>query len=259
MIKKIFIKIDIVILIISFLITGSAFAAQKIVTANGNAQIDTAQSKFGGASGLLDGTGDYLSTPWHTDFDVAAGNFTIDFWFRWNASGGYQWLYSGRQAGGDDNNYLGLGFSNGGTVLDYFASSNGTSWDLLLGDTGGLDRGSITVTTGVWHHFALTRSGNNWYGFIDGVLDWSKTISGTVIAADSLFLIGAHNALGSNFNGWIDDFRFTKGLARWTAAFTPPGHRRMIKGGLFRENYFTELFLQMNGTDGSTYFRDDSN
>jgi len=40
--------------------THNVFAATKTITPVGNAQIDTAQSKFGGASGLLDGTGDYI-------------------------------------------------------------------------------------------------------------------------------------------------------------------------------------------------------
>src|SRR3989338_6322305 len=54
----------------------------KAVTANGNAQIDTAQSKFGGASGLFDGAGDYLTIPSSSAFDFGTGNFTIDFWVR---------------------------------------------------------------------------------------------------------------------------------------------------------------------------------
>ena len=51
-------------------------------TANGNAQIDTAQSKFGGASLLCDGTGDYVTTPDHADFTLGSSDFTIDCWFQ---------------------------------------------------------------------------------------------------------------------------------------------------------------------------------
>src|SRR5512139_871383 len=42
--------------------------------ANGNAQIDTAQSVFGGASGLFDGTGDYLSSADHADWQLDGGS-----------------------------------------------------------------------------------------------------------------------------------------------------------------------------------------
>src|SRR5262245_32929117 len=50
-------------------------------TAAGNAQIDTAASKFGGASGLFDGTGDWVTTSDHADFTLGSGAFTIDLWF----------------------------------------------------------------------------------------------------------------------------------------------------------------------------------
>jgi hypothetical protein len=56
-------------------------------TANGNAQISTAQSKFGGASGLFDGTGDYITTPDHADYTLGSGDFTIDLWFNCTAVG----------------------------------------------------------------------------------------------------------------------------------------------------------------------------
>ena len=69
----------------------------KTWTASGNAQIDTAQSKFGGASGLFDGTGDSITTPDHADFDVGSGDFTVDFWMRQNTAwtGGVLGQYSG--------------------------------------------------------------------------------------------------------------------------------------------------------------------
>src|SRR3990167_9675179 len=63
-------------------------ASAHTVTANGNAQVDTAQSKFGGASLIVDGTGDYLSVPDHADWDFGTGDFTVDFWFRRNGTQG---------------------------------------------------------------------------------------------------------------------------------------------------------------------------
>ena len=226
----------------------------KTLTANGNAQIDTAQSKFGGASGLFDGTGDYLRvTPWGSDFDVAAGNFTIDCWIRRPTAAGYQAIFSGRQAAGDDNNYMGLMFTNGRQVIDYFASSNGTSWDLLVGDTGAIDRGSITVTNDAWHHIALVRSGNTYYGFVDGVQDFTKTVAGTIIAVDDSLTIGNWTNYGGGFNGWIDEFRFSKGIARWTANFTPESSAYSCG-----DDGYIVLMAHMDGADTSTTFMDDN-
>jgi hypothetical protein len=54
--------------------------AARTVTAYGNAQIDSAQSKFGGASGLLDGTGDYLTVPDAVELRHTNSPFTFDCW-----------------------------------------------------------------------------------------------------------------------------------------------------------------------------------
>ena len=60
----------------------------KTRTANGDAQIDTADSKFSGASGLFDGTDDYITTPDSADFVLGSEDFTIDLWFNCNAPSG---------------------------------------------------------------------------------------------------------------------------------------------------------------------------
>ncbi len=62
----------------------------RTVTVNGNAQVDTAQSVFGGASALFDGTGDFLTVPEAADFDIATGDFVIDFRWRTSSLGGFQ-------------------------------------------------------------------------------------------------------------------------------------------------------------------------
>jgi hypothetical protein len=58
-----------------------ASASNHTVTAYGAVQVDQAEKKFGNASGLFDGTGDYLqSVDTLTDFDFGSGDFTIDCW-----------------------------------------------------------------------------------------------------------------------------------------------------------------------------------
>src|SRR5690554_1699309 len=54
-------------------------------TVNGNSQIDTAESQFGGASVLFDGSGDYLEYADSADWDFGTGDFTVEFWMRRNA------------------------------------------------------------------------------------------------------------------------------------------------------------------------------
>ena len=70
----------------------------KTWTPAGTAQIDTAQYKWT-SSLLLDGNSDYISTPDHDDFNVGSGDFTIDFWVRFNSvpgAGGYSCFFAQR-------------------------------------------------------------------------------------------------------------------------------------------------------------------
>ena len=46
----------------------------KTWTASGNAKQSTAQQKFGSASGVFDGTTDYIYTADHADFNMISGN-----------------------------------------------------------------------------------------------------------------------------------------------------------------------------------------
>ena len=198
--------------------TDSSVSA-KTVTAVGNAQIDTAQSKFGGASGLFDGTGDYLTAADSDDWNFGTGKFTIDMWIR--------------VASAVTNGGL-IGHSNtaapSGDLSDAFTFRTDTSTSLeFVLTTGGVNRivqgGSHAVAAGAWFHVALIRG---WGGNAD---DWAITVNGSSIVtftdADgfgnftSTLRIGLDARGGAVFNGHIDELRVSKGIARWTVNFTP--------------------------------------
>ena len=123
-------------------------SSEHTVTAHDNAQLDTATKKWGTASGLLDGTGDYLSIPDSTDWDVMGGTIfdegTIDFWVKHtdHSSGEY---YVGQYA--DVNNHWGIYHQDGVGIVFVF-KSGGSVYRYLYG-------GEITDTD--WHHIALCR------------------------------------------------------------------------------------------------------
>ena len=183
----------------------------KTWTAAGNAQLDTAQSKFGSASGLFDGTGDYISTPDSTDFDFGSGDFTIEFWVRPNSVAGFQNLIGKRLVVA----YAPFTMALDGDKLRSRLSTTGSSW--AMDQTG-----AIAISTGAWTHIALTRSGTTFRQFVNGVLDGSTTFSGALMANSSAVYVGAQSDGAAAYSGWIDDFRITKGVARYTANFTPP-------------------------------------
>jgi len=217
------------------------------VTAHGNAQIDTAQSKFGGASGLFDGSGDYLSTPDSDDWNFGTGDFTIDFWVRFNslpANGEWATFYCQRPSGWQNQVYFGFRNIGGAYSWDFSVYSGGAAIMEVIKAT--------TVSTNTWYHIAVVRSGNNFYIFQDGAqVGTAVTDSDSVPDLASTLTIGRLGVYdGYYFNGWLDEFRVSKGSARWTSNFTPPS-------AAYTADSPTVLLLHMNGADGSTTFTDD--
>lgn len=180
----------------------------KTWTAAGNAQIDTAQSKFGGASGLFDGAGDYLVSQTSADFIYGDGDFTIEFWMRRNTDAATVVVFDGRPT--TEGNQVVLYVPSGTGKMTFFrAGSNRIS-------------SSTTMTAGVWRHIALCRKAGTTRLFIDGLQEGGD-LADTTFYVDTRVTIGAdRDGAASFFDGWIDDLRITNGVARYTTAFTPP-------------------------------------
>jgi hypothetical protein len=176
----------------------------------GNAQIDTTTKKYGTGSIEFDGTGDYLlQTTNLENYTFGTGPFTIEFWLYLNALTPDQMIFDMRPAS-TQGVYPALFFADSGDTLNYFVSSiNRITSGALL--------------TGTWYHIAIARSGTDTKMFLDGTQTGS-TYSDSNNYLCSRMLIGAQSfTLGSiPLNGFIDDLRITKGVARYTSAFTPP-------------------------------------
>lgn len=174
------------------------------VTANDNAQVDTDHKKFGTASGLFDGIGDYLSIPDHADFDFGTGDWTIDTWIRFSSVASHNFIIGSDISGftimqKEPDNEL--------NVYATWAGSNRFAWTPVI-DT--------------WYHLAVTRSGNTLRAFIDGTqIGGDIDVTGKSYNSNNIH-IGGSSGLTQYLSGWLDEFRVSKGIARWTANFTPP-------------------------------------
>jgi hypothetical protein len=180
----------------------------------GNAQISTTQSKFGGSSMAFDGNGDFLRSPFSQINRInTTGNFTIEFWAYFNSVAADQ-----RLIGWDNNtnNFVIAIYTNTSGNLAYYLSSTGTTWNIAQAVT----MGSIAINN--WYHVALVRNGSTFTPYINGVAGTTTTSSATLTASTLPLTIGAVGSVASFFNGYINDFRITNGIARYTAAFTPP-------------------------------------
>jgi hypothetical protein len=184
--------------------TDSSSAARS-VTANGNAQISTAQSKYGGSSLYVDGVGDSASC---TGVSFGTGDFTVEGFVRVTTPSSALPLIDTRP--GD--------LATTGFIF-YVRSTQKLAFG--TGSPFVATEGTTTVSANTWHHIALTRSGTTVRLFLNGTLEASVTNSATL--SNTSWQIGhQHNRSGTFSAAYIDDLRVTAGVARYTAAFTAP-------------------------------------
>ena len=182
----------------------------KTVTAFGNAQISTAQSKFGGSSIAFDGTTDYLTVPNSVTMQMGTGDFTIESWVYFNTLTSYQTLFD-------------KGVVSTGALLLQTDLNNGRMIVWVQGVASITE--SSNGSTGAWTHYALSRSSGTLRLFRNGSQTGSVANS-TNFNSSAAVGIGAYGSgveVGLyGLNGYIDDLRITKGVARYTSNFTPP-------------------------------------
>lgn len=210
------------------------------VSAIGNAQIDIAQSKFGGASAYFDGTGDYIFADINYSFG-SSQDFTWECWFRQDTNTNTFPLIFG--------NYTSYGSNDWGLFVD---RNNDNTIRLFVNNLGGeLLTSTTTIADDTWYHVAVTRSGSSWNLWVDGTSEDTATNSGSIDTANRDCYIGADpNTSTTFFHGWVDELRWSD-TARYTTSFTPSTTP-------FQNDDNTLLLLHMDGTDGSTVFIDDN-
>lgn len=181
-------------------------AMQNNLETVGNAQVSTSVKKYGTGSLSFNGSGDYLTMPNNPTFDQT-GDFTQEMWVyrAGTGSGGFDTLLLK-----DVTNWAYIGLY--GSPLKAVA---------LQHNVGFLITGSTTINNNTWYHIALTRSGSTLRLFVNGVLDGSATYS-TNTSGTANEYVGGFVTGGYSFNGYLDDVRYTNGLARYTTTFTPP-------------------------------------
>jgi hypothetical protein len=188
----------------------------KTVTVNGNAQISTTESKFNGSSLKFDGNGDYIdadaSSP---DFELGSDDFTIETWVLFNSNSPNDGCIISKHAPFTPHWVeIRLGSTQGAIITQ--VSFDGTSWGMSYQSTD-------LVATNTWYHIALVRSGSVFTTYIDGVANGTASSASSISNNTSYPLrLGARGNADQPLDGYIDDLRITKGVARYTSNFTPP-------------------------------------
>lgn len=216
------------------------------VTVNGDAQVDTSRSRFGGGSLLLDGVDDYLTV----DLDTSGQTeFTWECFFQVDvdAGSGTVAILSNR-FGGYDSGEIQMLFRNFDMKIQ--VGANGGTSSFAAAPAG------PALATDTWHHFVFARGANNDVAvWVNGSRVANGNWDGTVSQSNE-FGIGAHadGAIEANAgtNAWIDEVRISD-----TDRYGVSNTSITVPTAEFVNDSNTLLLLHMNGADGSTVFEDD--
>jgi hypothetical protein len=170
-------------------------------------QVSTTQSKFGGSSMWFQ-SGGTLSMLNNPGLRFGTGDFTVEWWMYWNtvatASVGF--------VSGSGNGSTDIRFANNLLYLGKFNQSLDSSF-------------AWTPSAGQWYHVAMTRNGSSLRAFVNGTqIGTTATNSGTYDCIGTSFYVGTvtFGAAADTPLAYIDDFRITKGIARYVSNFSPP-------------------------------------
>lgn len=193
-------------------ITDSSTFARTATVYDG-AKISTAQSKFGGASMVLDGTNDYVDWADAEELRFGTGDFTVEFWVRLTAlpatASGSGLIGKRSNSGNTANAWCILLPTSGSGALAFQEITASGSTNNAFGGT---------LSTATWYHIAVSRSGSTVRGYVDGVQQLSYSTTANFDGTGETLKVGRN---GSGYlNGYMEEIRITKGVARYTAAFT---------------------------------------
>jgi len=181
----------------------------------GNASLASNIKKYGNSSLFFDGSGDYLVSPSNLNLLFGTGDFTIELW-AYPITGSNNGLF---QISGTAGGFVTTGLN----IAIVLASNNNVQVNIN-------NSNYITSTNNVfphnsWTHLALVRSSGVCRLYINGVLNTtigsSGAISDTSNYTGTNMVIGGYHSSPYVWNGYIDDLRITRGVARYTANFTP--------------------------------------
>lgn len=187
------------------------------VTRNG----DTVQSGFNpfsqasAGAGYFDGTGDYLTVPANAAFNFGSGDWTVECWVNLPLTSTMRLMGQTDAASTGTSTSILLDVSTSGVVTAYVG---------LTSTTFASATGPSSIAANTWAHIVATRSGNNFYVYVNGVAGTATSLSGvTLFSSSEPWTVGRNGTFnGFYVTGYISNVRVVKGTAVYTSNFTPP-------------------------------------
>ena len=190
-------------------------SSNKTITVHANSAISTDDNKFGSASAEFDGSS-HLSCN-SSDFAFGTGDFTIEWWQKVSSQ---DLLFT------DQHGVIQISASSGGLASSPYTNGMRIAFGVVGNGSIGVKMGNTDVTssTGVltantWQHLSVVRNSNTVKIFLNGSEIASGTNSENITSQN--LAIGGYIDSRFLMNGYVDELRITKGVARYTADFTP--------------------------------------
>lgn len=198
---------------VSLLLTGNSLLDSSnnkfTMTSTNTVSVSTSVKKFGYGSLSYPAAGTFLTSATSTAaFNFGTGDFTIEGWF-----------YKIGNAGNGNNTLFSIGQYTDGIL---FRDNAGDGF-YLGGSSTNLNLTTL-ISLSTWFHIALVRASGNVTVYLNGTSVHTRTYSSALNPAEAKVWVGAaaHSPSNEGWYGYIDDFRITKGVARYTANFVIP-------------------------------------
>jgi hypothetical protein len=159
------------------------------------------------------GTTNNIFTPDTTDFNLGSQDFTVDFWIDRRGDTGNRGVFGQAASDLTTARTISMLDSGGRFYFNIYASALGQIYT------------NTPIASSGWNHIEFARAGSTMYAFINGNLDATAAVSGTVGACSTpwrIYASGDWSAFWAGFQGAMDEFRLSVGIARHTSSFTPP-------------------------------------
>ena len=177
------------------------------VTSNGDAAASSDKSNFYAGSFEFDGTGDYLNLDIGSG-GLGSGDFTIEFWSNSDTTSGQRGQFQLSPTSG--------GLAGATTALSVYQNGTGF-YRMYVNDTASADS-IVPNDLNKWNHFAVVRSGSTQKMYVNGIE--SLSASSTIDYTTARYLcIGGYYSTSYLWDGYIQDFRIYKGVAKYTSNF----------------------------------------
>lgn len=156
-----------------------------------------------GGSGYFDGSGDYLTAPNNTAFDLSTSAFTISFWVYPTTTSSTRRIIQYQNGNSLNSNYSYAVILNNSNQIAFFVYNGTTSYSIT----------SAAIQSNSWNFVTVTRSGSTGNLYVNNV-NTSGTLNSTINnPSGALIYIGSDYGSADYMSGYVSDIRVVKGAA----------------------------------------------